>query len=134
MMNLRSLICVASGAVLLTGMGLQQANAQTITDTFTNGSFLAEDSNGDGDVFGGAFDSQGNLFAFEAAPTGPVVSAAGVIDEPLSAQFFFLTPGFSEGFIESGTGHLKTINGVTSFTLDPGAALLNASSNPPFLF
>lgn len=133
-MNLRNLTNVACGAVLLAGVGVQQVNAQVITDTFTHGSFLAEDSNGDGDVFGGAFDSKGNLFAFEAAPTGPVVSAAGVIDEPLSVQFFYLTPGLHEGFVEAGTGHLKTIGDVSTFTLDPGAVLLNASSNTPFLF
>src|SRR5262249_51527692 len=49
-------------------------------------------------------------------------------------QFFFLTPGFTQGFVEAGTGDLKTIAGVSSLTLDPGAALINASPNPPFLF
>jgi hypothetical protein len=130
-MNLRALISTACGALLLAGVSLQQASAQVI-DTFTNGSFFVDASSGD--LEGGAFDASGNLFSVFGTPTGPAVSVLGVITEPLQVAFVVATPGLSQGFIEGGTGDLNTINGVTSFTLDPGAVLLSPSPVPPFLY
>jgi len=107
-MTLRNSVSVVSGALLLAGLGLQQANAQVIT--FTDIDYALA-----GTAFTGTNGSD-----TVAATAGTAVEALGQITDPLT-NFSFTGPvGPYTITLTGGSGDLNIIGGVASFSLDPG--------------
>jgi hypothetical protein len=107
-MNLRNSVSLACGALLLSGLSLQQANAQVVTFTdiaYSQAGATFTGTNGPDTV---------------SATAGTAVEALGVITDPLT-NFSFVGPvgGYTID-LTGGTGDLNIVAGVASFTLDPG--------------
>jgi hypothetical protein len=107
-MNLRNCVSLACGALLLAGLGLQQAHAQVVTFTDIDYSLT-------GTAFAGTNGSD-----TVTATAGTAVEALGIITDPLTNVSFVGPVGSYTIDLTGGTGNLDIISGVASFTLDPG--------------
>lgn len=112
-MNLRKVTTIVSSALLVAGLGLQQAGAQTYLSSvvsygLTGTGFSASDAVG-GDPLQGI-----SLSGTAGSATG----ALGLITDPLSG--ITLSGGPLAGTVTNGSGVLTISAGVASFTLTSG--------------